>query len=77
MIKKHVDELSPIHRNVFVLRIVRGYKTIEAARLLGVPVNTLKARLWRARHQLATRLSRTLLDDVNTPSDREYAPVEI
>jgi RNA polymerase sigma-70 factor (ECF subfamily) len=67
MVKDHIDELSPILRTVFVLRIVREYKTSEAARILSLPVNTLKARLRRARHQLATRLSRTLLNDVNAP----------
>lgn len=67
MIKDHIDELSPILRTVFVLRIVRDYKTTEAARILSVSVNTVKARLWRARHQLATRLSRTLLNDLNAP----------
>jgi RNA polymerase sigma-70 factor, ECF subfamily len=66
-IKDHIDELSPILRTVFVLRVVREYKTAEAARILRVSANTLKARLWRARHQLATRLSRTLLNDVNEP----------
>jgi RNA polymerase sigma-70 factor (ECF subfamily) len=74
MIKDHIDELSPNLRTVFVLRIVREYKTSEAARILSMPVNTLKARLWRARHQLAARLSRTLLNDVNAPSDCEYVP---
>jgi predicted DNA-binding protein (UPF0251 family) len=29
----------------------------EAAKALGVSRNTLKARLWRARHQLAAELS--------------------
>lgn len=67
MINDHIDQLSPILRTVFVLRIVRGYKTTEAARILSVPVSTLKARLWRARSQLAVRLSRTLLNDVNVP----------
>ena len=32
----------------------------EAAKKLGVTENTLKARLWRARHQLAERLGRRL-----------------
>jgi RNA polymerase sigma-70 factor (ECF subfamily) len=72
MIKDHIDELSPILRTVFVLGIVREYKTTEAARVLRVSVNTLKARLWRARHQLAARLSRTLLHDVNAP--QIYSP---
>ena len=72
MIKDHFYDLSPILRSVFVLRLVRGQKTTEAARMLNVPINTLKARLWHARHQLAARLSRSLLDDVNKLSDCEY-----
>jgi len=62
-IKHHLGELSPILRTVFVLRFVREYKTTEAARMLCVTVNTVKARLWRARRQLATCLSRTLSSD--------------
>ena len=65
MIKGHLGELSPILRLVFVLRVVREYKTTEAARILCVPANTVKARLARARRQLATRLSRTLFSGVN------------
>src|ERR1700740_3641910 len=42
------------------LREVQGYSTGEAAKKLGVTENTLKARLWRARHQLAERLGRRL-----------------
>jgi RNA polymerase sigma-70 factor, ECF subfamily len=65
MIRDHIAELSPVLRTVFVLRIVREHNTMEAARILRVSANTVKARLWRARHQLATRLSQTLLNDVN------------
>jgi len=65
MIKDHLGELSPILRTVFVLRFIREYKTTEAARILCVTVNTVKARLWRARRQLATRMSGTLSSDVN------------
>jgi DNA-directed RNA polymerase specialized sigma24 family protein len=39
---------------------VQGYSTGEAAKKLGVTENTLKARLWRARHQMAERLGRRL-----------------
>jgi RNA polymerase sigma-70 factor (ECF subfamily) len=74
MIRHHIYELPPILRSVFVLRIVRGHKTGEAARILDVPINTLKGRLWRARHQLAVGLSRSLLDDVAALSDCEYTP---
>jgi RNA polymerase sigma-70 factor (ECF subfamily) len=61
IINGHIDQLSPILRTVFVLRDVCGHKTSEAARILGVPVNTVKGRLRRARRQLASRLSRSLL----------------
>ncbi len=56
MIRENLDELSPLLRTAFVLREVEGYSTGEAAKKLGVTENTLKARLWRARHQLAERL---------------------
>ena len=51
---------SPLLKSAFVLREVQGYSTGEAAKTLGVTENTLKARLWRARHQLAERLGSRL-----------------
>jgi RNA polymerase sigma-70 factor (ECF subfamily) len=60
MISENLDELSPLLRTAFVLREVQGFSTGEAAKQLGVTENTLKARLWRARHQLAERLGRRL-----------------
>jgi len=60
MLRENLDELSPLLRTAFVLREMEGYSTGEAARKLGVTENTLKARLWRARHQLQERLSRRL-----------------
>src|SRR5690349_2398174 len=60
MINENLDELSPLLKSAFVLREVQGYSTGEAAKKLGVTENTLKARLWRARHQMAERLGRRL-----------------
>lgn len=60
MISSDLAELSPLLRTAFVLREVEGYSTGEAAKKLGVTENTLKARLWRARHQLSERLGRRL-----------------
>src|SRR5215831_7194761 len=60
MINENLDELSPLLKSAFVLREVQGYSTGEAAKTLGVTENTLKARLWRARHQLAERLGNRL-----------------
>jgi RNA polymerase sigma-70 factor (ECF subfamily) len=74
MISENLDELSPLLRTAFVLREVQGYSTGEAAKKLGVTENTLKARLWRARHQLAERLGRRLKrmkDDMTGIGDAE------
>jgi RNA polymerase sigma-70 factor, ECF subfamily len=60
MISENLDQLSPLLRTAFELREVQGFSTGEAAKKLGVTENTLKARLWRARHQLAERLGRRL-----------------
>src|SRR6202795_4933809 len=60
IISENLDELSPLLRTAFVLRDVQGYSTGAAAKKLGVTENTLKARLWSARHQLAERLGRRL-----------------
>src|SRR6202162_1164143 len=73
MISENLDELSPLLRTAFVLREMEGYSTGEAAKKLGVTENTLKARLWRARHQLAERLGRRLRrisDDVTGRNGR-------
>ncbi len=60
MIQADLGELSPLLRSAFLLREVEGLSTGEAAEKLGVTENTLKARLWRARQQLAGRLGRRL-----------------
>jgi|SRR5579859_12714 len=65
--KDHIAELSPMLRSVFVLRVVRECSTNEVARVLRVPENTIKARLWRARRQLAKRLTPTSFYAVKAP----------
>jgi RNA polymerase sigma-70 factor (ECF subfamily) len=57
---KKLAEISPLLRSAFWLREVEGLSTEEAAHVLGVSRNTLKARLWRARQELAERLGLTL-----------------
>jgi len=57
LINESLSELSPLLRDAFILREAQGLSTSEAARALGVSENTLKARLWRARQQLAARLA--------------------
>src|ERR1700681_3197369 len=46
---KKLAEISPLLRKAFWLREIEGLSAEEAAQVLGVSRNTLKARLWRAR----------------------------
>jgi RNA polymerase sigma-70 factor, ECF subfamily len=55
-LQRNLEDLSPLLRHAFELRELEGFSPDEAAKALGVSRNTLKARLWRARQQLAARL---------------------
>jgi RNA polymerase sigma-70 factor (ECF subfamily) len=58
MIRERLAKLSPLLQTTFILREIAGYSQVEVARHLGAKGNAVKARLWRARHQLATGLRR-------------------
>jgi RNA polymerase sigma-70 factor (ECF subfamily) len=49
---QYVAQLSPPLRRTYQLRALDGLTTSEAARILGVPDGTVKARLTRARAKL-------------------------
>lgn len=55
-LRENLAGLSPVLRRAFELRVIAGLTADEGAKALGVSRNTLKARLWRARRQLATGL---------------------
>jgi RNA polymerase sigma-70 factor (ECF subfamily) len=74
IIRDHIEELAPILRTAFVLRKIREYSTSETAKMLRVSEETLKGRLWRARRELAKRVSRSLLQSAMPPPDHEYEP---
>src|SRR5580700_4248075 len=59
-VSKNLAEISPLLRKAFWLREIEGLSAQEAAHVLGVSRNTLKARLWRARQELAARLGLAL-----------------
>jgi DNA-directed RNA polymerase specialized sigma24 family protein len=48
MFKHHIEKPSPSLRTVFLLRIMHERRANATARILRVPINTVKARLWRA-----------------------------
>ena len=52
-----LSELSPSLQQAIQLRYLDGLTTSEAARILEVPLATMKAHLWRARVQLKRMMS--------------------
>lgn len=54
-----LERLSPELRAVVQSRVLDGLSNREAARLLGIPANTVKTRLHRAKAQLRADLART------------------
>ena len=56
LLDRNLTELPPDMRTAVLLRDIEGLSTQEAAEALGVPENTLKSRLHRARLQLAEQI---------------------
>ena len=59
LLGQNLAALTPEMQAAVLLRHVEGLTTQEAARSVGVPENTLKSRLHRARLELAERLRPT------------------
>src|SRR5207245_11326436 len=53
---KAIDELPEAFRETLVLSDVEGLSYQEIGKILGVPVGTVKSRLFRARHALQGQL---------------------
>ena len=57
MLVEAVDELEPRLRRAIELRELNERSTQDAARMIGVPIGTLKARLFRGRRKLRELLN--------------------
>jgi len=60
LLRQNLATLSPVLRSAFILREMEGFSTEEAAEELGISEGTLKARLHRAKKQLARLVGRAL-----------------
>ncbi len=65
-IEEAMRMLSPDHREVILLREMRGLSYEEISEVLGIPRGTVESRLFRARQEL-----RTLLRDYETCAVRD------
>jgi len=61
LLAKAIDRLGPLYGEVLHMFHVQELPAKEAARILGVPVGTVKARLHRARSRLSRHLQSILL----------------
>ena len=66
-VRKCTALLSPSLRRTFQLRVVDGLSIFETAQVLGLPHGTVKARLTRARTQLARHMQRAFEPRSHTP----------
>ncbi len=57
VLTRHINELQPDNRIVFVLRDIHGLSTDDTASVLGLSVPAVKSRLHRARLFLRERLT--------------------
>ena len=51
-----MERLSPEYRQIIILKDLEGYKYEEIAKLLDLPIGTVRSRLFRGRNDLKTLL---------------------
>jgi RNA polymerase sigma-70 factor (ECF subfamily) len=61
LINERLGDMKPLLRQAFIMIHFKELSIPEACALLGVPSSTFKARLLRARRQLARQLSRVMV----------------
>jgi RNA polymerase sigma-70 factor (ECF subfamily) len=70
LLRRAIRQLPSRYREAIILCDVHGLSYAETARVLGVPVGTVRSRLSRARLRLATGLRE------ESPAERRFLPVE-
>ena len=68
IVSSALAKLSPLSRDVFILRALKELSTTETAEALGVSIGVVKTRLRRARLQLRKLLRRTWESNAAGPS---------
>ena len=76
VVTKAIQKLDAKSRAVIVLRLIDGYSTKETAKILGVPLGTVKSRVNRARSILREKL-KPRMEERNALSKGALLPVSI
>ena len=63
LVRSAIAELSPIFREVIVLREIEGLAYREISRVTGAPIGTVMSRLARGRRELREALGRMMDQD--------------
>ena len=58
LLERAIDKLPSAFREVLIARLVEGMSVMETAELFGIPPQTVKTRLFRARALLRTEMER-------------------
>ncbi|MEJ2132938.1 MAG: sigma-70 family RNA polymerase sigma factor, partial [Gammaproteobacteria bacterium] len=66
MIYDALDGFSEVTREILLLKDIHGLRLEEVAKILSLPLGTVKSRSNRARIQLAKSLSERLVDESGT-----------
>jgi RNA polymerase sigma-70 factor (ECF subfamily) len=56
--KEQLDKLEDIHKEIIVLKYISGYSQEEISELLGIPVGTVKSRIYRAIKALKNEMNK-------------------
>ncbi|WFU50532.1 RNA polymerase sigma factor [Sinorhizobium terangae] len=60
LVEKATDQLPDIYRTVFVMRVIEGLSNEETAELLALRPETVRTRLFRARHLIKEQLEKQI-----------------
>ncbi|HLW81676.1 MAG TPA: sigma-70 family RNA polymerase sigma factor [Candidatus Acidoferrales bacterium] len=70
IVERLLSDLSEEDRTMLVLKEAQGFAVEEIGQMLGLNVNTVKVRLFRARRRLATNYRRKVVHTTNDSSKR-------
>ena len=74
VINEMLGKMKPALRRVFTMTYYEELSNREASALLGVPVGTFKARLFRARRQLLNQAQRALVAPIRRANPSSFFP---